>query len=123
MAQSVLADKSIAFAIRVVKCVKYLQNEQKELIMSKQILRSGTSIGANIHEALYAQSKADFSSKLSIALKESSETSYWLTLLVKTDYLPKNMYDSLKSDVDELIRMIIASLKTVKDIKSNQIHD
>ena len=119
MAQSVLADKSIAFAIRVVKCVKYLQNEQKELIMSKQILRSGTSIGANIHEALYAQSKADFSSKLSIALKESSETSYWLTLLVKTDYLPKNMYDSLKSDVDELIRMIIASLKTVKDIKSN----
>ena len=120
MAQSVLADKSIAFAIRVVKCVKYLQNEQKELIMSKQILRSGTSIGANIHEALYAQSKADFSSKLSIALKESSETSYWLTLLVKTDYLPKNMYDSLKSDVDELIRMIIASLKTVKDIKSNQ---
>ena len=88
--------------------------------MSKQILRSGTSIGANIHEALYAQSKADFSSKLSIALKESSETSYWLTLLVKTDYLPKNMYDSLKSDVDELIRMIIASLKTVKDIKSNQ---
>lgn len=123
MAQSVLADKSIAFAIRVVKCVKYLQNEQKELIMSKQILRSGTSIGANIHEALFAQSKADFSSKLSIALKESSETSYWLTLLVKTDYLPKNMYDSLKSDVDELIRMIIASLKTVKDVKSNQKHD
>ena len=114
MAQSILADKSIAFAIRVVNCVKYLQNERKELIMSKQVLRSGTSIGANIHEALYAQSKADFCSKLSIALKESSETSYWFTLLEKTDYLPENMYGSLKSDVDEIIRMIIASLKTVK---------
>ena len=99
------------------------ENAKVKAVYANQILRSCSSIGATAHEAKYAQSKADFSSKLSIALKESSETSYWLTLLVKTDYLPKNIYDSLKSDVDELIRMIIASLKTVKDVKSNQIHD
>jgi four helix bundle protein len=83
--------------------------------MSKQILRSGTSIGANIHEALYAQSKADFTSKLSISLKEASETAYWLTLLNKTEYLTSELYKSLRADVDEIIKMIIASLKTIKD--------
>ena len=82
--------------------------------MSKQMLRSGTSIGANIHEGLYAQSKADFVSKLSISLKEANETSYWLILLKKTDYLTLETYNSLKSDLDELIRMIISSLKTAK---------
>ena len=114
MAKSILADKTLAFAIRVVNCVKYLQSEKSEFVISKQMLRSGTSIGANLHEALYAQSKADFSSKLSISLKEASETSYWLTLLHKTDYLNPSIYDSLKMDIDEIIRMIIASLKTVK---------
>jgi four helix bundle protein len=94
MAQSILAEKSLAFAIRVVKSVLYLQNEKKEMIMSKQMLRSGTSIGANIHEALYAQSKSDFSSKLSISLKEASETSYWLTLLHRTEYLSSPDYGS-----------------------------
>jgi four helix bundle protein len=78
-------------------------------------LRSGTSIGANIHEALYAQSKADFTSKLSISLKEASETAYWLTLLNKTEYLTSELYKSLRADVDEIIKMIIASLKTIKD--------
>ena len=82
--------------------------------MSKKMLRSGTSIGANIHEGLYAQSKADFVSKLSISLKEANETSYWLILLKKTDYLTLEAYNSLKSDLDELIRMIISSLKTAK---------
>ena len=82
--------------------------------MSKQILRSGTSIGANIYEAAYAQSKADFVSKLSISLKEASETSYWLTLLSKTDYLEEDAYVSMKTDVDEIIRLIIASVKTSK---------
>jgi four helix bundle protein len=82
--------------------------------MSKQFLRSGTSIGANIHEGVYAQSKADFVSKLSISLKEANETSYWLILLKKTDYLTLETYNSLKSDLDELIRMIISSLKTAK---------
>ena len=82
--------------------------------MSKQFLRSGTSIGANIHESLFAQSKADFASKLSISLKEASETSYWLVVLNKTEYLSAEAYRSMKSDVDELIRIIIASLKTVR---------
>ena len=82
--------------------------------MSKQLLRSGTSIGANIHESIYAQSKADFVSKLSISLKEASETSYWLILLKETDYLTLEAYSSLKKDVEELIRMIISSLKTAK---------
>lgn len=91
------------------------------MIMSKQILRSGTSIGANIHEALYAQSKADFVSKLNISLKEASETSYWLTLLEKTDYLSQTEYKSMKADVDELMRMIIASLKTVRNNEKTSI--
>jgi four helix bundle protein len=91
-----------------------LQKEKSEFIMSKQFLRSGTSIGANIHEGVYAQSKADFVSKLSISLKEANETSYWLILLKKTDYLTLETYNSLKSDLDELIRMIISSLKTAK---------
>ena len=115
MVESVLATKSLNFAIRMVNCVRFLQCEKNEHIMSKQILRSGTSIGANIHEALYAQSKADFTSKLSISLKEASETAYWLTLLNKTEYLTSELYKSLRADVDEIIKMIIASLKTIKD--------
>lgn len=115
MAESVLATKSLDFAVRVVNDVKFLQCDKNEHIMSKQILRSGTSIGANIHEAIYAQSKADFASKLSIALKEANETAYWLTLLNRTDYFTLEVYQSLRKDVDEIIRMIIASLKTVKD--------
>ena len=111
---NVLADKTIAFAIRIVKCSKYLQNEKNELIMSKQILRSGTSIGANAHEGFYAQSRADFVSKLSVSLKEASETSYWLTILNKTDYINNEMFESLKTDVDELIRIIISTIKTTK---------
>ncbi len=111
---SVLAEKSIAFSIRIVNCCKYLQKDRSEFIMSKQILRSGTSIGANIHEGMYAQSKADFIAKLSISLKEASETSYWLTILNKTDYLETTSFNSLKSDLDEIIRMIISSIKTTK---------
>ena len=114
MASSILADKSLAFAIRIVNCVKFLRCDKSEHVMSKQILRSGTSIGANIYEAAYAQSKADFVSKLSISLKEASETSYWLTLLSKTDYLEEDAYVSMKKDVDEIIRLIIASVKTSK---------
>jgi four helix bundle protein len=114
MAESILAKKSLSFGIRIVRCTKYLQNEKGEYVMSKQLLRSGTSIGANLHEGIYAQSKADFISKLSISLKEASETSYWLILLKETDYLTSDSYTSLKTDVDELIRIIISSLKTAK---------
>ena len=114
MENNVLADKTISFAIRIVKCAMYLQKEKSEYIMSKQLLRSGTSIGANTHEGFYAQSRADFISKLSVALKEASETSYWLIILYKTDIINGEMFHSLKKDVDEIIRIIISTVKTAK---------
>ncbi len=109
-----LAEKSVLFSIRSVKCYQYLTNEKKEYVMSKQFLRCGTSIGANVHEAVYAQSKADFISKLSISLKEASETSYWLKILNKTQYISDEQYGSLKEDLDSIIRIIISSIKTAK---------
>ncbi len=111
---NILADKSIDFSIRIVHCYKYLMDEKKEFIMSKQLFRSGTSIGANIHEGIQAQSKPDFISKLGIALKEASETSYWITLLNKAEYLDESMFQSLKKDLDEIIRILISSIKTSK---------
>ena len=114
MENNVLADKTVSFAIRIVKCCKYLQTEKNEHIMSKQILRSGTSIGANAHEGFYAQSRADFINKLSISLKEASETSYWLNILYKTEYINEKLYVSLKNDIDEIIRIIISTIKTTK---------
>lgn len=114
VAKNVLADKCISFAIRAVNCYKFLMNSKNEFVMSKQMMRSGTSIGANVHEGIYAQSKADFISKLSVSLKEAGETSYWLTILHKTDYLDDTMYSSLKTDVDEIIRLLISSIKTTR---------
>ena len=111
---NVLAEKSISFAIRIVKCYQYLKDEKQEFVMSKQLLRSGTSIGANVHEAIQAQSRADFISKLSIALKEASETSYWLVILQRTGYLNDTIYKSLKEDLDEIIRITISSIKTTR---------
>jgi len=111
---NVLADKVILFAIRIVNCCKFLRKKQNEHIMSKQLLRSGTSIGANVHECIQAQSKSDFISKMSIALKEASETSYWLTILNKTDYLDDSMYASLNSDLGEISKIIVSSIKTTK---------
>src|SRR5688572_21895688 len=102
MKPSILRDKSIAFAIRIIKLCQRLQSERKEFVLSKQILSAGTSIGANDHEAEYAQSKADFISKLSIALKEAAETEYWLLLLSKTDYIDPEEYGSLVADCSEL---------------------
>ena len=111
---NIVAEKSIDFASRIVNCYKYLREKKKEDVISKQMLRSGTSIGANIHEGTQAQSPADFISKMSIALKEASETSYWLTVLLRTDLLENGAYDSLKSDLDEIIRILISSIKTTK---------
>ncbi|WP_368124672.1 four helix bundle protein, partial [Bacteroides faecis] len=87
MKDNVVKDKSLEFAVRIVNLYKFLVNEQKEFVMSKQILRSGTSIGANIREAEQAQSRADFINKLNIALKEANETEYWLELLIRTEYI------------------------------------
>ena len=112
MSTNVSAQKSFDFAVRIVKLYKYLTNEQKEYVLSKQLLRCGTSIGANISEAQCGQSKADFISKMSIALKEANETSYWLKLLYKTDYLNKLQFDSLNDDITELISILTSICKT-----------
>lgn len=111
---NILIDKTIDYAIRISQCYKYLIEEKKECIMSKQMFRSGTSIGANVHEGIQAQSKADFVSKLNIALKEASETSYWLVVLHRSDFLDERIFKSLKDDLDEIIRILIASIKTTK---------
>ena len=112
---NILADKSVAFSIRVVNCYKFLTDSKKEFVMSKQLLRCGTSIGANIHEGIYTQSSPDFISKLSISLKEASESSYWLKILSETQFLDEKMYMSLKEDIDEIIRLLISSIKTTKN--------
>jgi len=111
---NVLAEKSIEFAIRIVNCYKYLTKQKHETVMSKQVLRSGTSIGANVHEAIYAQSKADFVNKMNISMKEAGETSYWLTILHRTEYIDTEMYNSIDSDLKEILRIIASTIKTSK---------
>lgn len=106
--------KSFLFAVRIVKLSKHLNTGKKEFVLSKQLLRSGTSIGANIVEAEQAQSKADFISKMSIALKEAVETNYWLRLLQATDYLSKAEFSSIHSDCRELEKILTAIVKSSK---------
>ena len=106
--------KSFQFAVRIVKLCKYLQTEQKEYILSKQVLRSGTSIGANVAEAQQAQSKPDFTSKINIALKEAAETDYWLRLLHETEYLSKTQFESMISDCDEIESILVSIVKSSK---------
>ena len=116
MAQdSILLDKSLKFAARIVKLHKYLIKEKHESIISKQIIRSATSIGANANEAIYGQSKADFLSKLHISLKETAETEYWLKLLTMSEYITEEMSKSLLNDCLEIKRMLIASINTAKE--------
>jgi four helix bundle protein len=112
MKTNILAEKSFDFAVRIVKLHKYLKKEFDEYILSKQIVRSGTAIGALIMESEYGSSKRDFANKLSISLKEANETRYWLRLLHKTDYLQIKMFNSLSNDCIELIKMLTASIKT-----------
>ncbi len=109
-----LDSKTKLFALRVIKLSRYLMEEKKEYILSKQILRSGTSIGANVRERKNAQSKLDFINKLSVALKEADETSYWLELLVGSEYIDNKMYKSLESDLKEIIALITASINTAR---------
>ena len=115
MRKDLLRAKSFSFALRIIKLSKYLQYKHNEYILSKQILRSGTSIGALIREAQYAQSKADFLHKLTIALKEANETEYWLQLLKESDYISDSMYKSIYPDIDELLKLLITSTKTIKE--------
>ena len=114
MRENALIDKSIIFAARIIKLHRYLIKTKKETIISKQIVRSGTSIGANINEANYGQSKADFIAKLHIALKETAETEYWLRLLVMSEYITADMGKSLLEDCLEIKRILIASINTAK---------
>ena len=114
MSKSILKKKSYGFALRMVKLYKFIVTRDKEYVLRKQILRSGTSIGANIEEAGQAQSKADFVHKLAIAQKEAFETAYWLRLLRDTEYLSPSQAEALLSDCIELEKMLTASIKTVK---------
>jgi four helix bundle protein len=118
--QNVLKEKSLNFAIRIVKLSQYLKAEQKEFVLSKQILRSGTSIGASIRESKNAASSKDFLHKLTIALKEADETAYWLELLYKSEFLEEKLYESLQTDCDEIISILTASIKTLK-AKNSQL--
>ena len=109
-----IQNKSFRFAVRIVNLCKVLRSNRKEFILSNQLMRSGTSIGANISEAQQAQSRADFTSKLNIALKEATETEYWLRLLVATDYLNDSEFNSIVQDCDELNKILVSSIKTIK---------
>ena len=109
-----IAEKSMVFAVRVVGLYRYLSEKKRECVMSKQVLRSGTSIGANVRETNSAQSKADFIAKMSIALKECDETGYWLELLSRTGFLSREEYISVESDCRELFAMITAILKSAR---------
>ena len=117
MKENLLIDKSIVFASRIVKLHQHLIKAKKETIISKQIVRSGTSIGANINEANYGQSKADFISKMHIALKETAETECWIKLLTISEYITEDMGKSLLNDCLELKRILIASMNTAKENK------
>jgi four helix bundle protein len=114
MAESVLREKSYGFALRTVKLYQYIVAEKKEYVLSKQILRSGTSIGANVEEANQAQSKADFVHKLSIAQKEAFETEYWLRLFRDSNYITAKQAESLLEDCKELQKLFTSSIRTVK---------
>ena len=112
---SIIETKSLDFAIRIVKLGNYLQSSKNEYIMSNQIIKSGTSIGANVAEAQYAQSNNDFISKLSIARKETNETNYWLKLLKETEYISYKEFDSLFSDIDEIHKILSSIILSSKD--------
>ena len=114
MKENVLRDKAFNFALRIVKLYQYLANEKKEFVISKQVLRSGTSIGANIEEANQAQSKTDFIHKFSISQKESFETHYWIRILRESEFLNKKLADSLLEDCEEIQKLITSSIKTAK---------
>jgi four helix bundle protein len=112
--ENILKDKSYSFAIRVVKLSQWLVADKKEFVLSRQLLRSGTAVGALIREAEFAQSKPDFINKLSVALKEANETEFWISLLKDTEYIDVKMYDSMNTNCKELISLLVASIKTTK---------
>ena len=125
MNENVIYNKSFEFAKRIVNLYKYLANEKKEYIISKQLLRCGTSIGANVNESIAAQSKKDFISKMAIASKEARETKYWIELLVATNYLSKNedYVKSLQNDIEEVIKILTSIVKTAQNNLKKAYHE
>jgi four helix bundle protein len=115
---NIIQIKSYNFAVRVVKLYKHLSKEKKEFVLSKQLLRSGTSIGANIEEAIGGQSRKDFFAKLTIAYKEARESHYWIRLLKDTDYLTEKESESLLTDIEEILKIIGSIQKTVRNTNS-----
>ena len=114
MSESVLSTKSYTFALRIIKLYQFMADERREYVLSKQVLKSGTSIGANIEESVHAQSKVDFVHKLSIAQKEANETNYWLRLLKDAGYIEEKHAVSFLTDCEEIQRLLTASIKTAK---------
>ncbi len=117
MKRAIIEEKSMDFAIRIVKLYRYLKEDKKERIMSKQLMRSGTSIGANVSEAQMGQTKADFYAKIAIALKEAYESYYWIRLLHATDYLADKEFISLESDIKEILAILISISNTKNKTK------
>ena len=122
MKDNIILDKSFEFAIRVVKLYKHLCDDKKEYVLSKQLLRSGTSVGANINEAQAGQSKKDFIAKMAIASKEARESKYWIDLLIKTDYLNKDdkHVQTLVNEIDEIVRMLTSIVKTGQESQNGK---
>ncbi len=116
--ENIIQQKSYAFAIRMVKLYQHLSSEKREYVLSKQLLRSGTSIGANVEEAIGGQSERDFFAKLNIAYKEARESKYWINLLTDTDYLTQNQSASLLIDIEEILKISGSILKTLRDKNS-----
>ena len=115
MAESIMLDKAKDFAVQIINLCKSIKEIKRESILTNQLMRSGTSVGANIHESKYAQSTADFISKMQIALKECYESEYWLELLNRTGYIDDDLYKSLINNCGQIRRMLISSINTVKD--------
>lgn len=120
MKENAILDKSFVFALRIVKLAKYLEGKKREFVLSRQVLRSGTAIGALVREAVHAESRADFIHKMSIALKEANETLYWLDLLHEGGYIDKESYQSIRSDSNELVKLLVAIVKTSKVAKRSE---
>ena len=118
--KNIVGDKAYVFALRIINAYKYFTREQKEFILSKQMLRSGTAIGALTKEAEHAQSRADFVNKMNIALKEANETEYWLMLLKDSEYMDEKAFTSIYNDCNELIRLLASIVKTTKGNKDEK---
>ena len=122
MKDNIVKSKSFDFALRIVKLYQFLVDDRKEYVLSKQLLRSGTSIGANIREAEQAESKADFIHKTSVSLKEANESEYWIELLYRADYIDENQFDSLNKDLIEILKLLTSIIKTSKNSEQRRIN-